>query len=239
MKKTLKLLILVLSLALIFGAIAIVASADAEAASEPVTLTQAMIDSSNGTISFESDMKVTADLTVGKNLTLDLNGYKLTVDSTKKFTVSGSYTFTVNGPGEIECGLFVNADATNSVTLNINGKSDEALSIYQKASSVQFSTIRKGTVNVNNVYYTSDSAWKGGSDYAVFGTTGSAGVKYMLKNSTFTLDKCGYYAQKPSNTGGSLGSNSFILIGTSDTADIDGCVVNHEGHIFNTAHTGT
>ena len=94
MKKTSKILILVLSLALVFGMLAIVSGAE----SESVVLTQDTVDAANGVINFESDVTVESVINLNGDLTLNLNGYTLTVENGAYFKYVANSNFTVNGP---------------------------------------------------------------------------------------------------------------------------------------------
>ena len=102
MKKTVKLLVLLLSLALIFGAIAIIANADDEEAIVYASLTEedkAAIASGEWTL--EENKLIEESIDVAADLTVDLNGYAIKSVTEKAFVFSSSSTLNIKGEGLI------------------------------------------------------------------------------------------------------------------------------------------
>ena len=121
MKKYSKILVLVLSLALIIGAIAIVASADNGKVAkigdvEYETLAAALDAAEEGaTVTLTADATIGA-YTVAKSVTIDLGGKTLTATEESAFTVSAGKTFNVTGKGTINAaGTLVKAEGAGTV----------------------------------------------------------------------------------------------------------------------------
>ena len=245
MKKSLRLAILVLSLALIFCAISVIANAETETASEPAVFDQNTINNSDGTINFTSDMKISATMSVKKNITINLNGHKLIMNPTNYFSYGGKYTLTINGPGEIECGLIALCwDSSNGAILNLNGGSGDGLYIHQSASNVQFTKMKYGYINIDNVKYYSDSPWSGNAELGVFDTENSTyGVAFNFTNSTFDIPYASNFSAAGPTVDGNvpLSSHNFFaqIRGSNGSMTMDNCVVRHDGNIFGLFSNGT
>ena len=154
MKKHLKLLVLILSLALIISAVAIVASANegnvAEVGGkEYATFAEAFAAASNGTVKLIADTTVESMITVTENVTIDLNGYTLKTLSDSGFTVNGDVTFTITGDGEINAAgmLIENTEGKPIVTIEGN-PSDIKITAE---SSVSLLAFKSGVYNLTNV----------------------------------------------------------------------------------------
>ena len=258
MKKTMRILILVLSLALVFGMIAVVANA---ADDTSVELTQAMVDeATDGVINFTGNMHVASVISVSKDLTLNLNGYTLNVDKSVYFNFTASATLNVNGAGTINCGLFVQNNSTeNTANVNLRGNNKFGLVINQNGTNVTFVANVKGNVNVDNVTYFSDSPYYASdcNNVVVFDRNKSAEeVNFNLTNSSFRCDTASDPNSLPlpyiDNKGTEdtsddalvtshqklFNNNTFIEAGQKGTVNIDGCNVDFAGSIINMANVG-
>ena len=109
MKKSVKLLVLVLSLALIIGALAVVAFAQDNGAvakvgeTEYITLADALnAVADGGEVVLINDAEVSS-FTVNKSFTINLNGNTLTATDSANaaFTINAEVNFTVKGEGAV------------------------------------------------------------------------------------------------------------------------------------------
>ena len=169
MKNTTKILVLILSLAVIFGALVLVTSADGNVArigdTEYSTLSDAIAAAQSGdTITLIADASVAMEtkekddtnekgetvkvydpdnsaVTIGKNLTIDLGGYKLTTAC--GFIVIGNYEFTITGEGEI---LYNNsAESARMIYASSNEKGNPIVTVSGTGKGITVNTnpIRK------------------------------------------------------------------------------------------------
>ena len=159
MKKYSKLLVLLLSLALIIGAIAIVASANTTGGNvatvggaEYATLADAIGAAENGgTVKLIADATVDATINVAKDITVDLNGFTLKTTG-EAFTVDTKVNFTVKGDGEITAtGTLVSNNAADPTVTFLGDVSDIKITAN---SSVPLFVFKSGTYNFTNVNMT-------------------------------------------------------------------------------------
>ena len=137
MKKHIKFLVLLLSLALLIGCIAIVASADSGNVAkigdtEYATLNAAIqAVEEGGTITLIKDVSQ-GSYSIGKSHTLDLNGHTITSTYDHLFHVNGNVEFNVIGSGDIKNveRLIVTNSETFAPTITFTG-SGEGISVYQ------------------------------------------------------------------------------------------------------------
>ena len=129
MKKLSKILILVLSLAIICGALVMVANADAADGYDlTAALTSATADE-NGTktVALTGNATLESQYTVKEDLVIDLNGYTFTSRLDTAFLVNDDVSFSIVGKGNIVLdGILVktnNAEADPKVTVGGEGSS--------------------------------------------------------------------------------------------------------------------
>ncbi len=164
MKKLGKVLILVLSLAVVFSALVIVAGADSgnvalvgdeEFASFDEALAAA--NKSGETVTLLKSATMKDSIVLEKSLEIDLGSNKLTMDADEGFKLLGDVTLTVTGRGEIVSnGTFVVTDNSDegSPTVNITGVGG-----IMKINSVagNFAKAFTGNLNFKNLDVTAGS----------------------------------------------------------------------------------
>ena len=102
MKKFAKILVLLLTVALICGAIAMVASAD-DTEAKGADLSEAIANPVGGKVTLTGNSFLPAEVTVNSDLTIDLAGYTLTLEAANAFNVTGNVNFNIEGNyGKIE-----------------------------------------------------------------------------------------------------------------------------------------
>ena len=161
MKKYSKLLVLLLSLALIIGAIAIVASANTTGGNvatvggaEYATLADAISAAENGgTVKLIADATVDATINVAKDITVDLNGFTLKTTG-EAFTVDTNVNFTVKGDGEITATGTLVSNTAAKPTVNFIGDLSD-IKITATGSGPLFN-LMGGTYNFTNVGITAN-----------------------------------------------------------------------------------
>ncbi|MBR2650854.1 MAG: hypothetical protein IKD45_04270, partial [Clostridia bacterium] len=132
MKKTSKILVLLLSLAILAAALVLVTSAEGEVAevngTKYTTFAEAVAAAQDGeTVKLIANATVgSADIAITKNLTVDLGGY--TLNAPYGFTVNGAYNFTIMGDGVITCTRSGSSAklvvASNKANVTISGAHD-------------------------------------------------------------------------------------------------------------------
>ena len=161
MKKYSKLLVLLLSLALIIGAIAIVASANTTGGNvatvggaEYATLADAISAAENGgTVKLIADATVDATINVAKDITVDLNGFTLKTTG-DAFTVDTKVNFTVKGDGEITATGTLVSNTAAKPTVNFVGDLSD-IKITATGNGPLFN-LMGGTYNFTNVGITAN-----------------------------------------------------------------------------------
>ena len=244
MKRSIKLLILVLSLALIFGTLAIVSSAAEKAPS--VALTASAIESdSDGIITLQSDMHINETIDLKRDLTLNLNGYTLTANAETAFnvpSVSGTNnkpTLTINGEGRLTVAgkLFESSVAANTPTLNVAGGDNGIYLNHTSNHLVTIVTMVNGNASFSNLTVVSNAAYNSGPTVAMFdseASTGNSGVIWNFDTVSVFCETAARLASDFSVAESSNPSNSLITVGgTKSTATIRNCYFKFVGHMFN------
>lgn len=220
MKKHSKLLVLVLSLALIIGAFAIIASADdTEVAQVGETKYTSLADAfeaveNDGTVTLIADAKLSATYAVFKNFTIDLNGKTLDVEAETAFTMDAANTLKITGDGDIVLAGTMIKNATKEIayTFTLEG-ADKGINVTHKGvgNGVRIVDIKGGTVNVKNVSITSTSTGESADKRFFFVQKDSVGAVINIEKTSFF------------NDGTPAGNNqalSFISLGGDSTATI-------------------
>lgn len=195
MKKFTKVLVLVLSLALICAGLVLAVSAD-EAKAETVsyvkdgsvvegTLQDAVANADAGTtVTLLGNCTVSAEIAVSKTVTVDLGGYTLTTSVANAFSVSGATTvFTVTGTGNINAaGTLVTANEDGS-TINLVGTGVDGISVnHTGAKDVNFVVLKTNTFVLNNFEIVSG---KGAQSNAFIENSGNSDM--TIKNTSIDL----------------------------------------------------
>ena len=195
MKKHAKLLVLVLSLALIIGAIAVIASADNGnvaiiGETEYATIEQAITAAQNNeVVKLIADAQVAETITIDKSITIDLNGKTLTGPH-QTFKINSVVDFSVVGEGTINvAGLFMYTDAQTSVpTLSMVGTGTGINIVHRPETNVAVFSASKGAHTFKNVIF--DLGIKDNGSGFAFG------------EATVNFDCCQIYVADTSNNKG-------------------------------------
>ena len=182
MKKHSKLLVLVLSIALVICAFAVVANADNGGVAEVNGTEYASIADAYNAAPAGATIKLIGNASIGtiavkKDITIDLNGYTLTTSTANVFEISTDIALTIKGDGEIKAtGRIVNATAGSAV-VTIQGGT-EGMKINAKIDGQVFRIVGNTTLNMTNVDMVSNVT---NSNRNVFDTDASSNVRINLK----------------------------------------------------------
>ncbi len=186
MKKSTKILVLLLSMVLILAGLLIAASAeesvpgatyvDANGATQTATdLATAIANAKEGTtVTLTGNTTVDASITVTKTITIDLNGYTLTTTCNKVFITDTNHkNFTIKGNGTISAtGILINSSKKNftqklaiegdekGIVINHDGTSSKSL-LYASSGDWKISNVNITSTNIGNSYLI-QTATKGG-----------------------------------------------------------------------------
>ena len=211
MKKHAKLLVLVLSLALIIGAIAVIASADnANAAiigeTEYATIEQAITAAQNNeVVKLIANAQVAESITIDKSITIDLNGKTLTAPH-QAFKVASAVELSITGEGTINvAGAIIHSDAkTAAPTASIVG-TGMGIKVVQKVEEKgSVVSVQAGNFTFKNVVFDLDVK-NGSSAFAI----GDA--------ATVTFDCCQIYEWESNNNK----EDRLIWVGSGMAAKIN------------------
>ena len=197
MKKQYKLLVLVLSIVLLVGALAIFASADTtEVAQVGETKYTSLADAiaaatETDTVTLIADATLSASVEVYKNLTINLNNNTLKVDATQAFIMASASKVNVIGDGDVELAgtLVANTDKSMAFEFTMKGE-DKGINVLHKGTGdgAKIVDTKAGTLNFENVEIVSTST-KESADKVFFFTYGdSVGVTLNFKNMSFYND---------------------------------------------------
>ena len=181
MKKYAKILVLLLSVALAIGATLMVVGAADETVEYTYDLAGAVASAEAGsTVTLTGNAKVESAITVDKNLTIDLAGYKIASSAATAFSVTESVEFTVSGAGAVALdGELYRTASGKSPTVSVVGKSaKEVLGITHTGTASQHITYTyDGTYSYKYVdIYTSFSSSVSGTSEVAFLHNNSATV---------------------------------------------------------------
>ncbi len=226
MKKTYKILVLLLSLCLIIGAMVMVVSAEDETATEESTfdLAAAISAASAGdTITMTGNATITSSITINKTLTIDLSGYTLTTNlasTSPAFNITAqNSTFTICGHGNIEStGMLINLSLSGNAhiaNVNINGTNGDINVHETGADGAALISAEKGTCDFTftNVNFTIDKMITTG---VITATTSSA---TFLK---FIFNSCEISA---TGTNPSKSTECVIFLGKNSKAELNNTII--------------
>ena len=228
MKKHSKLLVLVLSLMLIIGAFAIFASADDTEVAQVgetkyMTLAEALEAVENdGTVTLIADAKLSATYAVFKNITIDLNGKTLDVETDTAFTMDAANTLKITGDGDIALAgtLIKNATKEIAYTFTIEG-TDKGIDVAHKGAGngVRIADVKSGTINFKNVSIVSTSTGEAADKVFFYSQNDAVGV-------AFNFDVFSLY-----NTGnpGAQNALGFLYLGGGSVANVKNSTVRSGG----------
>ncbi|MBQ9069890.1 MAG: hypothetical protein IJY23_00900 [Clostridia bacterium] len=160
MKKFTKVLLLVLSFAIVCAGLVMVASADSGNVAmvgnkQYSTFTEAFEAAKSGdTVYLVNDVTLDEHYTVSKNVTIDLGGNTLTAAVEEAFTLTGKVEFSITGKGSIVSPeTFIvsrDTDTNNAPTVSIAGDKAPIYVTYEAGSS-SFINIIAGTYTFKNL----------------------------------------------------------------------------------------
>ena len=229
MKKYTKLLVLVLSLALIIGAVAIVASADNGKVAkvgdtEYETLAAALDAAEDGAM-----VTLIADATIGtydvvKNVTVNLGGKTLTTTEEVAFKLTKTVTFNLTGNGVVNSqGTLIKTLGEEDPTVNVTTVNNGMTIVHKGKIKGVFADLFVGTVNFTGV--TMDLGCPT-TDDALFTT--ATGAKAKLN-----LTACEITALRANSV-----NDTVFYISSDSEVKLDKCYVNTSG-VFSKFNTST
>ena len=170
MKNLAKILVLILSVALVCGMLVLVTSADNGNVAkvgdvEYATLKDAFdaasaLTEGDKVVKLIADCSVTETIAVTKDVTVDLNGYELSSSLGVAFTVNNPVNFTITGEGSIKLdgGLVESTTTVNDFTVNVIGKAGTkgiADYAFEDCTSLKSITISKDVEYIGIYFSTS------------------------------------------------------------------------------------
>lgn len=208
MKKLSKILILVLSLALVFGTLVMVASADAADGYDlTASLTSATAENGIKTVKLTGNATLENMYTVKENLVIDLNGYTFTSRLDTAFLVNDDVSFSIIGKGNIVIdGILVkSADAEANPVVTIGSDASRIAITHSGYANMRIVSTLSGTFNFKNLKVVSDAAVTSGKWNALFETVHSTTAKVDM-----TLDGVEMTLNEKAN-------NTFFLVSVAGT----------------------
>ncbi len=198
MKNLAKILVLLLSVALVCGMLVMVTSADSGnvakvGATEYPTLKDAydaaVAENGEKLVTLIADCEVTETIAITSDVTIDLAGYKLSSGLSTAFTVNNAVSFTITGEGSIEIdgSLVTSTTTANDFTVNVVGaeKTKGIAITYTGTQSDNIVSTAIGTYNFKNLDIDAtgldlnSGSW-GAWDAMFNNVTGSAGSKFYF-----------------------------------------------------------
>lgn len=197
MKKHTKLLVILLSVALVCTALVVAVSAagdngkasytDPSGGEVTANLAEALANvPAGGTVTLKGDCTLSSAFTVTKNMTIDLGGYKLTATATAFEIGANDITFTIKGAGAIKAnGYFINASASRKdFTVNLAGDANTSgISILHTSGRLTNTT--HGTWNFKNLDVVSTSVLPKGESYFMVERNANSTCKMSFDNVQF------------------------------------------------------
>ncbi|MBE6537211.1 MAG: hypothetical protein E7673_04580 [Ruminococcaceae bacterium] len=196
MKKTTKVLVLILTLALVCTGLVFAVSADS-AKSDTVSyvasgenlegsLADAIAAADEGSeVKLLGNCAVSAEIAVTKSVTVDLNGYALTTSVANAFSVSGAdTTFTLTGTGSVTtAGTLVTA-TEDGAAINLIGTGVDGITVtHSGAKDVNFIVLKSNNFEMDNLEIVSK---KGAKSNAFIENSGNS--EMIIKNTSIDLD---------------------------------------------------
>ena len=223
MKKSTKLLVLLLSVVLICAGLVIATSADTSTPGASYVdadgntktasdLATAIANAKEGTtVTLTGDTTVSASIDVTKTITIDLNGYTLNTTANPVFKVNNNETatkFNIVGNGTINVANALITDSAKSSEFEANivgGKN--GIVINHTSKEVTMVTAKKGTWNISGLKVTSAIAK---SEKYIFSADGALNLNINALNVIASAIK-----------GGITGNNNAAFVYVNSTAHVD------------------
>ncbi len=242
MRKTAKIVLLVLMLALVIGAIAIVASAANEEA-EAYDLADEIASASPGaTVKLTGDAYIDSTITLTKFITIDLNGHKLTTKAANAFTINGKYALTVTGEGTLELwgSLMESTTSTAGTNLKVSvlgtGEGIVINHLGTVGTTHRIITAKVGLYTFKNVEINStapvlaSNCVQGSNMEAFFETTPfKSGTTLNTTGAVFDFENCSFRCETSMPTGAAQGGQAFISLAGNGYLNMKNCYVRNAG----------
>ncbi len=232
MKKSTKILVLLLTLAMICAGLVIATSADtseAETVSYVVagetakgTLADAIASADAGTtVKLLGNCTVADAIAVAKTVTVDLNGYALTTSGANAFNVSGAETvFTVTGTGSINAAGVLATATEDGATINVVGTGVDGITVtHTGTGSVEFINLKSNTLLIDNIELV---AKKGEQGSTFINNVGNSNIS--IKNSSLNFDFANMGGWRYLNEKGDY-MNSFVKVKGTTTFNMQDSAV--------------
>lgn len=229
MKKFAKVLILLLSVALILGAVVMSVNADEKAVDLGKDITEQV--NAGGKITLSGNSYLPAEVVLTKSLEIDLNGYTLSSVG-NMFRIDTAVNLTVVGNGVINLGgKFVVSDATDAaLTVNVEGTSGRGV-VIDGAPSTTIVSASVGTYNFKNVRVSSTAEYDAGNAEFFDNNAHEVGAVWNFTNVNFN---CKTAAKATMPSAGSIDAGSYVIevSGTSGKANVVNSKISNSGSIF-------
>ena len=199
MKKLSKILILVLSLAIICGTLVMVANADAADGYDlTASLANATADETGTkTVALTGNATLETQYVVKENLVIDLNGYTFTSRLDTAFVVNDNVNFSIVGKGNIVLdGILVKSnDAEVNPTVILGGEGSSINVTHSGYVNMRIVSVLSGTYNFSNLKVVSNAAVTNAKYNALFETVHSTAGKVDMTFDNVDLK----LTEKPNN----------------------------------------
>ena len=239
MKKFTKILVLLLSVALILGAIAVAVSAENDTAGVfGVDITEEL--SAGGTYTLSGDSCVTDTVVVTNDLVVDLNGFSLSA-ACDVFKVDTGVNLTVIGNGNvylIGAKLVDSAapDETKGINVTVKGTSARGINIVHSGSAPTIVSATVGSYTFDHVSVRSTAEYS--TDKRDFFANGAnaVGANWTFNYVDFYCDTA-INATLPSSTSSPDNASHFVEVtGTEGSATIKNSTIKNGGNVVQIAN---
>ena len=224
MKKNLKILTLILSLAILTLAFAFAVGAESgnvakvEGGEEYATFAEALANvPDGGKITLVGNATMDATYTVTKSFTLDLGGKTLNVTTTGAFVINEAHDVTITGTGTMKlAGNLIRSEVNAGVAYNFTVKGlEEGIDITHTGTGygVRIADVKGGNNVFENIEIVSSSTNESADKIFFYAYNDSKNCTLALKNMSM------YNVGKP----GGQNALGFIYLGGGSTGTIDNC----------------
>ena len=233
MKKFTKILVLLLSVALVIGAVAMVVSANDTKTGVFGTDITEELKSANGSYVLSGDSCITSTVALNADLEIDLNGYALSA-ACDMFKVDTGINFTIMGEGKIYLfgAKLINSTAAAEAGPNVTvqGTKGRGIEIEHSGAAAPVVSATVGNYTFDHVSMVSTATY---SSPIVFFDNGknAVGANWSFINFAFECSTA-IGPGTPSATGTSENVTSFVEVsGTSGSVNFEKSTVYHVGNV--------
>ncbi|MBR2650913.1 MAG: hypothetical protein IKD45_04565 [Clostridia bacterium] len=227
MKKFTKILVILLSVALVCACLAVAISADGSNGQASYTdaggstVTASLADAlanvpAGGTVTLEGDCTILATVKVNKSFSVNLNGYKLTTTAAAFVIEANDITFTICGTGSMQLGnrLVGTTASYKGFTVNVKGDEGSAgISVNHTGSNIINTT--HGTWNFANLNVVSTSVIDQATSYFMTERAADSSAKLSFNNVIFDNRSVPFQAGSGNKVVAISGSGSVSILNSA------------------------